>query len=214
MKKQKLVDFILLVIFGVIMFISKMITEFLPNIHAVAMFIAVFTLYYRHRALISIYVYAFLIGFIYGFSMWWYPYLYIWTILWAFIMLIPKRLSLKWKVVFATIFCALHGILYGTLYAPFQAIAFGLTFEGMLSWIVVGFPWDIVHMCGNIALSVLIAPLYKTIEKLNSNRHSAVNIKRTNLQSIKPSPKTFSLVAYQAENKRYYLKANKNSQQR
>ena len=214
MKKQKLVDLILLVIFGVIMFISKMIMEFLPNIHAIAMFIAVFTLYYRHRALISIYVYAFLIGFIYGFSMWWYPYLYIWTILWAFIMLIPKRLSLKWKVVFATIFCALHGILYGTLYAPFQAIAFGLTFEGMLSWIVVGFPWDIVHMCGNIALSVLIAPLYKTIEKLSANRQTTTITRKSSKQGDKIAPNAFKLEPYENDKSRYYLRVNKNSQQR
>ena len=175
MKKQKLIDLILLVIFGIIMFISKMIMEFLPNIHAVAMFIAVFTLFYRSKALISIYVYAFLMGFIYGFSTWWYPYLYIWTVLWALIMLIPKRASIKLKVILSGIFCAIHGLAYGTLYAPFQALAFGLSFEGMLSWIVVGLPWDVIHMCGNIAMSVIIYPLYKTLEKL-SEKHSETKI--------------------------------------
>ncbi len=214
MKKQRLVDLILLVIFGVIMFISKMIMEFLPNIHATAMFIAVFTLYYRHRALISIYVYAFLVGFIYGFSMWWYPYLYVWTILWAFIMLIPKRLPLKWRVVLCTFFCALHGILYGTLYAPFQALAFGLSFEGMLSWIVVGLPWDVVHMCGNVAMSVLIAPLYKAIQKLSANRQLSTTKNHTCNSREKPTPNTFCLKPYQIDKKRCYLKANKNSQQR
>ena len=213
MKKQKLVELILLVIFGVIMFISKMITEFLPNIHAVAMFIAVFTLFYRRKALISIYVYAFLVGFIYGFSTWWYPYLYIWTILWAFIMLIPKRLSLKWKVVLATVCCALHGILYGTLYAPFQALMFGLSLEGMLSWIVVGFPWDIVHMCGNIVLSVLIAPLYKVIEKLSANQPKKEKAQACAYKKEKSAPNIVHLEAYSSNKKRYYLKANKNSQQ-
>lgn len=212
MKKQKLVELILLVIFGVIMFISKMIMEFLPNIHAVAMFIAVFTLFYRHKALISIYVYAFLVGFIYGFSTWWYPYLYIWTILWAFIMLIPKRLSLKWKVVLATIFCALHGILYGTLYAPFQALMFGLSLEGMFSWIVVGLPWDVVHMCGNIALSVLIAPLYKVIEKLSANQPKKGKVQSAS-EKKKSVPNIVQLEAYYSNQKRYYLKVHKNSQQ-
>lgn len=170
MKKQRLVELILLVIFGVIMFISKMIMEFLPNVHAVAMFIAVFTLSYRYKALISIYVYAFLTGFIFGFSTWWYPYLYIWTVLWALIMLIPKRLSVKWKVIISGIFCALHGLLYGTLYAPFQALIFGLSFEGTIAWIVAGLPWDVIHMCGNIALATLIYPLYKTLERLKAKQ--------------------------------------------
>ena len=86
-------------------------------------------------------------------------------------MLIPKGLSIKKNAVISAIFCALHGIAYGTLYAPFQALAFGLNFEGMIAWIVAGFPFDIVHMCGNIAMSVLIVPLYNVINKLENKRN-------------------------------------------
>lgn len=171
MKKSVIRDIIIFAMLGTIMFISKLIMEFLPNIHAVAMFIAVFTLVYRWRALIPIYVYVFLVGLFNGFNTWWYPYIYIWTILWAFIMLIPKRLSLKKRAILCTILCGLHGLLYGILYAPFQALAFGLNFEGMLAWIIAGFPWDIVHMCGNIAMSVLIIPLYNIIIKLENKRN-------------------------------------------
>lgn len=205
---QWLIDLILLVSFGVIMFISKMIMEFLPNIHAIAMFIAVFTLTYRHKALISIYVYAFLVGFTFGFSAWWYPYLYIWTILWALIMLIPKKAPFKLKIALAAIFCALHGILYGTLYAPFQAIMFGLNFKGMLSWIAVGFPWDIVHMCGNIAMSVLIAPLYKTIIKLQSS-----SVKNCKHITKSRSDGHLYFTSTDGYGKRRYLLKNKNSTQ-
>ena len=168
MKKNTIRDIIIFSMLGVIMFISKLIMEFLPNIHAVAMFIAVFTLVYRWKALIPIYVYVFLVGLVNGFGTWWYPYIYIWAILWAFIMLIPKRLSIKKKVVISAILCGLHGLLYGILYAPFQALAFGLNFEGMIAWIVAGFPFDIVHMCGNIAMSVLILPLYNVMIKLEN----------------------------------------------
>ncbi|MBO5440018.1 MAG: hypothetical protein J6A53_05120 [Clostridia bacterium] len=171
MKRSVIRDIIIFAMLGTIMFISKLIMEFLPNIHAVAMFIAVFTLVYRWRALIPIYVYVFLVGLVNGFNLWWYPYIYIWTILWALIMLIPKGLSIKKKAVISAIFCALHGIAYGTLYAPFQALAFGLNFEGMIAWIVAGFPFDIVHMCGNIAMSVLIVPLYNVINKLENKRN-------------------------------------------
>ena len=209
MKKQKLANLILLVIFGVIMFISKMIMEFLPNIHAVAMFIAVFTLAYRHKALISIYVYVFLIGFIYGFNAWWYPYIYIWTVLWVLIMLIPKKLPMRFKVILSWVFCALHGLAYGTLYAPVQAAVFGLSFEAMISWIIAGLPWDIIHMVGNIAMGTLIYPLYRVLLKLmdknnTENQASLQNKKLTKnnvfLECITPSGQS---------DKRYYLKNKK-----
>ena len=207
---QWLVDLIVLVSFGIIMFISKMIMEFLPNVHAIAMFIAVFTLSYRHKALISIYVYAFLSGFTFGFSTWWYPYLYIWTVLWALIMLIPKNASIKCKGILATVFCALHGISYGVLYAPFQALAFGLSFEGMISWIAVGFPWDIVHMLGNIAMSVLIIPLYKTIVKLQAT--SSKNAKKPVI--TRSSGKLCLVKKYKSGNHKYFIVSTKNSTQK
>ena len=168
MKRALIRDTIVFAMLGAIMFVSKLIMEFLPNIHAIAMFIAVFTLIYGWRALIPIYVYVFLVGLINGFGVWWYPYIYIWAVLWALIMLIPKNMSLKKKVIISAIFCALHGLLYGTLYAPFQALAFGLNFQGMIAWIVAGFPFDIVHMCGNIAMSFLIAPLYRVLLRLEN----------------------------------------------
>ena len=171
MKKSAIRDIIIFSMLGAIMFISKMIMEFLPNIHAVAMFIAVFTLVYRWKALIPIYIYVFLVGLVNGFGTWWYPYIYIWAVLWVFIMLIPKRLSIKKRAVISAILCGLHGRLYGILYAPFQALAFGLNFEGMIAWIVAGFPFDIVHMCGNIAMSVLILPLYNVMIKLENKRN-------------------------------------------
>lgn len=171
MKKSAIRDIIIFSMLGAIMFISKMIMEFLPNIHAVAMFIAVFTLVYRWKALIPIYIYVFLVGLVNGFGTWWYPYIYIWAVLWVFIMLIPKRLSIKKRAVISAILCGLHGLLYGILYAPFQALAFGLNFEGMIAWIVAGFPFDIVHMCGNIAMSVLILPLYNVMIKLENKRN-------------------------------------------
>lgn len=170
MKKSVIRYLIIFPMLGAIMFISKVIMEFLPNIHAIAMFIAVFTLVYRWHALIPIYLYVFLVGLYNGFGIWWVPYIYIWAILWALIMLIPKRLSIKKKAVISAILCGLHGITYGILYAPFQALAFGLNFDGMIAWIVAGFPFDIVHMCGNIAMSFLILPLYKAIVKLENQR--------------------------------------------
>ena len=152
---------------GAIIFLSDLLMEALPNVHGVAMFIALFTLIYRFKALIPIYVFVFLNGLYAGFAQWWIPYLYIWTILWALIKLIPKKASDKTKFILSIIFCSLHGILFGILYAPLQAIMFGLSFEAMITWIMVGLPFDVIHMCGNFAMSFLIIPLYKVIKKLS-----------------------------------------------
>ena len=167
MKPMPLVlrELILFPMLGTIIFLSDILMEGLPNIHGVAMFIALFTLVYRAKALIPLYVYVFLNGLFYGFAMWWIPYLYIWTILWALVMLIPKKAPDTVKYILCFIFCSLHGMAFGTLYAPLQALMFGLSFKGMLTWITFGLPYDAIHMCGNFAMSFLIKPLHKVFKK-------------------------------------------------
>ena len=163
--KIKLKELIVFAMLGTIIFLSDILMEGLPNIHGVAMFIALFTLLFRVKALIPIYVYVFLNGLYAGFALWWVPYLYIWTILWALVLLIPKSAKDKTKFILCIVFCSLHGILFGTLYAPLQALMFGLSFKGMIAWIMVGLPFDVIHMIGNFAMSFLIIPLYKTLKK-------------------------------------------------
>ena len=150
------------------MFISKLVMEFLPNIHLLGMLTMVYTLAFRKRALIPIYVYVFLNGLYAGFNLWWVPYLYIWTILWGVTMLLPKRMPHKVGAVVYPVVCALHGLAFGTLYAPAQAILFRLNFQQMLAWIASGFYWDVVHSVGNLAVGLLIVPLTILLKKLNS----------------------------------------------
>ena len=80
---------------GAIMYCSKIILEWAPNIHLLGMFIMAFTLYYRKKALIPIYVFVMITGVLNGFNGWWIPYLYIWAILWGAVMLLPRRMP-KW----------------------------------------------------------------------------------------------------------------------
>lgn len=151
---------------GTLMFCSKVIMEALPNIHLLGMFTMVYTVAFRKKALIPIYVYVLLNGIYAGFSMWWIPYLYIWTILWAVTMLLPRNIPKKAACVVYPIVCGLHGLAFGTLYAPAQALMFGLNFEQMIAWIVAGLPWDAVHGLGNLAAGVLIVPLSELLKKL------------------------------------------------
>jgi energy-coupling factor transport system substrate-specific component len=156
---------------GTIMFCSKIIMEALPNIHLLGMFTMTYTVVFRKKALIPIYLYVMLNGLYAGFNMWWMPYLYIWTILWAITMLLPKRMPKKAKCIVYPIVCGIHGFAFGTLYAPAQAIMFGMNFETMLAWIIAGLPWDIIHGIGNFFAGMLVVPLSELIEKLAKKRH-------------------------------------------
>ena len=166
-KIQQLADLIVFAMLGVIMFISKYLTEALPNVHFLGMLTMTYTIAYRKKALIPIYVFVMLIGIFNGFAMWWIPYLYIWTILWGITMLLPKNMNQKVAVPVYAVVCALHGLCYGTLYAPAQAIMFGLNFKGMLTWIASGLYFDIIHGIGNFALGFLIVPLAEALQKFH-----------------------------------------------
>ena len=80
---------------GALMYASKMIMEFAPNIHLLGVFTIAFTVVYRKKALYPIYIYILLLGLFNGFSAWWIPHLYVWTILWGVVILLPKKLSKK-----------------------------------------------------------------------------------------------------------------------
>ena len=74
-------------------------------------------------------------------------------------MLLPKNMPAKIAPLVYMLVCSAHGFLYGTLYAPFQAIVFGLNLEGMLSWIIAGLPFDVVHGVSNFFCGILIMPI-------------------------------------------------------
>lgn len=150
---------------GAMMFASKMLMEFLPNIHLLGVFTIATTVVYRQKALYPIYIYVLLNGLIAGFNVWWVPYLYIWTILWGATMLLPKNLPQKAKPFIYMGLCGLHGFLYGILYAPAQALFFGLSFDATITWIVAGLPFDAIHGISNIVCGVLICPIIAVLRK-------------------------------------------------
>lgn len=161
-------EMVLFAMFGSMMFISKIILEFLPNVHMIGMFIVLLTSVYRTKALIPIYIFILLEGIYAGFAMWWIPYLYIWLILWAIAMLIPKNIPDKKGMIVYPLVCSLHGFLYGTLYAPAQALMYSLSFEAMLTWIGAGLVFDCIHGISNFFMGLLVVPLKKIVIKLNA----------------------------------------------
>lgn len=151
---------------GSVMFASKIIMEALPNIHLLGVLTVTYTVVYRKKALIPIYLYVMLNGLFAGFNFWWIPYTYIWTILWAITMLLPKNMPRIVCIIAYSAVCSLHGFLYGVLYAPAQMLMFGLTAEQTLAWIISGIPFDVIHGVSNLGLGLLIVPLSDFLKKL------------------------------------------------
>ncbi|MBE6594449.1 MAG: hypothetical protein E7644_01485 [Ruminococcaceae bacterium] len=151
---------------GTLMFCSKLIMEALPNIHLLGMLTMTYTIAFRRKALIPLYVFVFLTGLYAGFATWWVPYLYIWTVLWGMTMLLPQRMPDRLKMVLYPIVCGLHGLLYGVLYAPAQALLFGLNWQQMLAWIASGFFFDLLHAVGNVAAGLLVLPFSRLLQRL------------------------------------------------
>ncbi|MBQ3512795.1 MAG: hypothetical protein IJA32_03195 [Lachnospiraceae bacterium] len=150
---------------GALMYISKVIMEFAPNVHLLGVFTIAYTVVYRKKALYPIYIYVILNGIFAGFAPWWLPYLYVWTVLWGVVMLLPKKMPKKIASIVYMVICAAHGFLFGTLYAPVQAILYGLDFKGMVAWIVAGLPWDFIHGVSNFFCGVLIVPIISILRR-------------------------------------------------
>lgn len=148
---------------GTVMYVSKAVMEFAPNIHLLGVFTIAYTVVYRKKALYPIYTYVILNGIFCGFATWWIPYLYIWAVLWGAVMMLPQNISRKANPFVYMALCAAHGFLFGTLYAPAQALLYGLSFQGMIAWIAAGLPWDCIHGISNFFCGILIVPIISVL---------------------------------------------------
>ncbi len=145
------------------MYASKIIMDMFPNIHLIGVFTIALTVVYRKKALYPIYIFVMMTGLLNGFPAWWVPYTYVWIVLWAVTMFLPKKMPKKIQPFVYMIVCALHGLGYGLLYAPSQALMFGLNFNGMISWIISGLPFDVIHGISNFFCGILIMPMISTL---------------------------------------------------
>ena len=160
-------ELVLFAMLGMVMFVSKIVMEFLPNIHLLGMLTMVYTLTFRAKALIPIYIYVFVNGLYAGFAVWWVPYLYVWTILWAVTMLLPRRMPRWLCYIVYPLVCGLHGLAFGVLYAPAQALFFHLSWDMTVAWVLAGLPFDAIHAAGNVLTGLLILPLAELLQKLS-----------------------------------------------
>lgn len=149
-----------------LMFTSKIIMEALPNIHLLGMLTMVYTVVFRKKALIPLYLYLIVQGLYAGFAIWWLPYLYVWTVLWGITMLLPKKMPPWLAAIVYPAVCAIHGFAFGIIYAPGQALLYGFTFEQTIAWISTGLMFDVIHGISNIFTGMLVLPLSELIKRL------------------------------------------------
>lgn len=159
-------EMVVFAMLGALMFCSKLLLEWAPNIHLLALFIIAFTRVYRTKALIPLYLFVLLTGVYGGFNVWWVPYLYIWLPLFFAALLLPRRMPRAVAAVVYVALGALHGMAYGTLYAPAQALFFQMNFKMTLAWIASGLPFDALHALGNAAACTLTLPLIRLLTRL------------------------------------------------
>lgn len=163
---QRIRELCVFAMLGTLMFCSKIIMDLLPNIHLIGMLIMVYTVVFRHKALIPIYIFVMITGLYGGFAPWWVPYLYIWTVLWGITMLLPKNMPSGVACAVYPAVCALHGFAYGTLYAPAQALLFGFDLKQTVAWIISGIPFDITHGISNVFTGMLVLPFSRLMTRL------------------------------------------------
>ena len=63
---------------------------------------------------------------------------------------------------------------------------FGLSFEGMIAWIIAGLPFDALSAIGNFGFGILIVPLSELLLKLEKKKYQ---LAYDCLSFIQPPPK-------------------------
>lgn len=150
---------------------SKELLAALPNVELVTMLIMAYTVVYRFRALVPIYLFVALEAVLYPSPVATVMYLYVWAILFFVVMLLPRGRVLPAPVYM--LIGGLFGLAFGTLCAPAQAVYFGLKAEGVLAWIAAGFPYDVTHAIGNTAIGCLTPFVIRLLSRLERRPFSS-----------------------------------------
>ncbi len=149
-RRLKLVELIILVFMGVLMYVSQVIMAPLTNIELVSFLTILVARRFGFKSLISVYVFVPLELLTYGFHIWSINYLYVWAIL-ALIVIPLRKID---NVILYTVISGVFGILFGTFcsipYFIMGGIPLGVTY------IISGFGFDIPHCIGNIVLTLIL----------------------------------------------------------
>lgn len=150
-------------VLSAILLVGQLGLAFLPNIEIVSTLIILYSQIYKKQVFSIIFIFVLLEGIIFGFGIWWISYLYIWNIL-ALIVLIFQKIdsAVLWAVI-----SGIFGLLFGALCAIPYLISGGP--GAAFAYWSAGIPYDILHCCGNFALTlILYKPLLQLLKYLQT----------------------------------------------
>lgn len=143
-----------------ILYVSKAVLDFLPNVELVSLLVIVYTLVLGSETFVVITVFNLFELIQWGFGTWWVSYLYVWPLLCLAVLLLKKVVKeefLVWGVV-AGGFGLLFGSLFAVVYLPVDP-------SYALAYWISGLPWDVWHGVWNFVLmAVLGKPLYRVLK--------------------------------------------------
>ena len=85
-----------------ILYVSKVVLEFLPNIELVSLLVILYSLVFGWEAMLIVTVFNLFELIQWGFGTWWFSYLYVWPLLCVITMLLKKLIKeefLIWAIV-------------------------------------------------------------------------------------------------------------------
>lgn len=160
---NKIMQIVTIGVLSAILLVGQLGLAFLPNIEIVSTLIILYTQIYKKQVFSIILIFVLLEGIIFGFGIWWISYLYIWNIL-ALIVLIFQKIdsAVLWAVI-----SGIFGLLFGALCAIPYLISGGP--GAAFAYWSAGIPYDILHCCGNFALTlILYKPLLQLLKYLQT----------------------------------------------
>ena len=148
-------------ILGALMFALQVVMAPLPNIEPVSLLVMLFAVIFGWKSLYSVSVFVVMEVLFHGLGIWNINYLYIWTVLAVAAIFLRKMESpLAWALV-----SAVYGLCFGALCGIVDVFIGGFGYA-VTKW-VSGIPFDVLHCCGNFAITlVLWKPLRSLLSRL------------------------------------------------
>lgn len=147
-----------------VLYVSKVILEFAPNVELVSLLTILFTLVFGKEAFVIVTVFNMFELVQWGFGVWWVSYLYTWPLL-CLLTLLMRKICKEEFVLWAVLsggFGLVFGALFAVAYLP-------VGFSYALSYWISGLPWDVWHAFANFVLMLLLGnPLYKVLKRLRN----------------------------------------------
>lgn len=145
-----------------ILYISKLILEWLPNVELVSLLVIIYTLVFGAETFFIVTVFNIFEFVQWGFGMWFVSYLYVWPLLVLPALLLKKVFKeefLLWAIV-----SGLFGLFFGAMFAILYVF---IDVHYALTYYISGLPWDVWHCVANFVLMLILGkPLYRLLSRM------------------------------------------------